>query len=759
MLAVLLWLAAVQALALAILPLTIRVFRPLPDRGYGLSKILGSTLVGYAAWLLSMLGFVSYTRPTVIVLSVATGVACWWVWGRACLGQLRLRWRLLATLEASFLLVLAAATFVRAYNPDIVGQEKFMDLALMNTFLTAPDLPAEDPWLSGFGVPYYYLGYLIVGLAARIAGTPPPIAYNLAVALVFATAFLGALVIVYAVVASVRANPPGRVDRTALAFGLLGAALVMLVGNLEAPLELLAARGWGDPGFWQAVGVKGLAANPSGGWLPVDGSWWWRASRVIPNIQPDGITEFPYFSFLLGDLHPHYMALSLDLAVVGLALAAWLDDRSPYDLPSSLVAAVTLAVLVAANTWDVPTFWALLLGASGLALWRHGGWRGRPPAALARAAAPFLCAPLAVAPYFVGYQSQPLGVGWVDERTPLPSLLILFGPALLLALLFAAWSLVRHGDSRLSFRGTGPRAVAGVVLLVVALIAVVEPTLALLGLAGTLVALAFRRWFRMDAEGGRPLASAALFCAWLALVALGILTTVELVYLRDLFGTRMNSVFKFHYNAWLLLALAGAAALGLIWAEPARDRRGTSWRWAVALLAVVALVPGSVYPLAATWTKSERFIGEPTLDGARFLRRRSPADWEAIQWLRANAAGRPVVVEAVGPDYGEHARVSTFSGLPTVVGWIGHELQWRGDQPEYGRRQSDVDAIYRAETPDELTARAGPYRARYLFFGSLERERYGANAERRLSGLLPVAFVRGGTVVYLLPAATEERPP
>jgi uncharacterized membrane protein len=108
------------------------------------------------------------------------------------------------------------------------------------------------------------------------------------------------------------------------------------------------------------------------------------------------------------------------------------------------------------------------------------------------------------------------------------------------------------------------------------------------------------------------------------------------------------------------------------------------------------------------------------------------------------------VVEAVGGDYSDHARVSTFSGLPTLIGWIGHELQWRGDRPEYGRRQQAVDSIYRATTRDEILRIAELYRVRYVFFGSLERAKYGPDVQGRLDGLLPVAYSRAGTTIYLV---------
>jgi uncharacterized membrane protein len=167
-------------------------------------------------------------------------------------------------------------------------------------------------------------------------------------------------------------------------------------------------------------------------------------------------------------------------------------------------------------------------------------------------------------------------------------------------------------------------------------------------------------------------------------------------------------------------------------------------------VAVAILIPGLAYPLGATWTKSNGFRGEPTLMGDRFLERGSAGDYRAIEWLRQNVQGRPVVLEAVGGDYSEHARVSTFSGLPTLIGWVGHELQWRGERPDYGQRQQAVDTVYRGTTQDEIMRVAEMYRVRYVFFGSLERAKYGPDAQHRLDRLLPVAYSRAGTTIYLV---------
>jgi YYY domain-containing protein len=589
-------------------------------------------------------------------------------------------------------------------------------------------------------------------LPAKIAHTPGPVAYSLAMVLVFATGFCAALTIEYGLVASVRAGDGDddrtvsgqRIDVSSLGFGLLAGTLTMIVGNLVGVFELIGARGWGSPDFWAAVGVKGLGPLESPTWLPVDGGWWWRSSRVIPNIPPDGITEFPYFSFLLGDLHPHYIAIPFVLLLVALAANRWLDREAWPDLPSLLLAGVGMGTLIAASTWDVPTFWGLYL----LALVADA-WCREPNGTKLLARMPALSLPVVVAftiavPYFVGYQSQPLGLGMVQDRTPFISMMILFGPALLVVAVFACWIASRRARSSDASRAELGRALLVVGLLMVGLSLAGEPMFALL--AATLVLLLATGWPRVVAPFARRSAPpAVLFCWLVATWAVCILIGTELIFIRDTFGSRMNTVFKFQYHAWLLFQVASGTALGLIWRA---QRRLNVWRGLALVVSIIVLVPGLAYPLGATWTKSNGFRGDPTLMGDRFLERGAPSDYRAIEWLRQNADGRPVVVEAVGGDYSEHARVSTFSGLPTVIGWVGHELQWRGEQAEFGRRQQAVDAIYRATTLDELTRVAEMYRVRYVFFGTLERAKYGPDAQGRLDRLLPVAYSRSGTTIY-----------
>src|SRR3954469_19910189 len=113
MVPVVLWLLAFQGLALVTLPLTVKVFGGLPDRGYGLGRVVGLVAVGWLAYLTAMLGFTAYVGPTVMILALVLGVALLSPWGGACIGAVRERWRLLAAEELIFLIVFGAATFVR----------------------------------------------------------------------------------------------------------------------------------------------------------------------------------------------------------------------------------------------------------------------------------------------------------------------------------------------------------------------------------------------------------------------------------------------------------------------------------------------------------------------------------------------------------------------------------------------------------------------------------------------------------------------
>jgi uncharacterized membrane protein len=237
---------------------------------------------------------------------------------------------------------------------------------------------------------------------------------------------------------------------------------------------------------------------------------------------------------------------------------------------------------------------------------------------------------------------------------------------------------------------------------------------------------------------------------WL-LIACGLTCVLlpEVVYVRDAFDNtsleRMNTVFKLGYQAWLLLGLTGTL---VFFAAVAWLPRWLWLGWRIALVPLLLLA--LAYPWAGTYVRKDGFKGSPTLDGLGWLRAGSPGDVGAIDWLRANAPGDAVVLEAAGKDYSPfgHARISTFTGRPTVVGWGGHEVQWE-HQP--GDRMQQVAAAYRATDPAVAKALLDRYGVRYVVVGPLERTDYGDAGVAKWDRLGRRVFDRDGTTVWEIP--------
>lgn len=695
MLSVLVWWLTISLFGEAAAPLAARVFPRFPDRGLAFTKPLGLLLFSYASWLATTAGLRHDWAMTLAALAMI---------------GLRYRWRATAVApsgerrraEAVFAVAFLFFCAVRALSPDIWGAEKYMDFAFFNANLRTRFFPPEDPWLSGAAANYYYFGYLVFADVARLTAVAPEIAYNLALATI-------AGFTVSAAVSIARAGGAG--------FGgaLLGGAALALLGNLDAALQILVER-------------KGLG-----------GFDWWRSSRVVPNT----INEFPFFSFLHGDLHPHVVALAIDLPLVGVVAAAWQEARAAgrralVEPVRMVVAALLLGMLALTNPWDLPVYF-LLAGVIGL----NRVWDLERPLTSAAPIALGLgalagAAVLSSLPFTVHFHAPFQGFGRVHAHTALGPFLVVFG----FLLAPPAGFLVERAIA--AFGGaeeTRDLVFAAGGFGYVALYVATGNAVAIL--TAILIVSALAEILGVQRDGDLALPLVFLAVASVALFA------CEIVFLRDAYGAelhRMNTVFKLYFQAWLFLALAlplfAARALEPLTAPAVR-------RGAVALLVAGAAVC-LVYPAAALTLRWRASPGL-SLDGLRYLERDHPGDAAAILWLRDQAEDRPVVLEATGDAYSYYARVSANTGFPTVLGWGNHEGVWRGADARIAARAADVQTLY--ETTDLGLARSllARYRVRFVFVGELERERAPAAGLAKFDehpDLFTRVFTSGGTSVY-----------
>ena len=856
MLASLSWWLVIQLLSVAALPLAWRLFARLPGRGYGLSKALGLLLASYILWMGASLRLLPNTIGGIVVaiLGVA-GVSLWLgrdglrrpdadASSRPLVAWLRRNWGLVLTTELLFAAVFAAWAAFRAYNPEIAGTEKPMEFAFINGILRSQFFPPQDPWLSGYAISYYYFGYVMLGLLIRLTAVDPAVGFNLGVALWYALTMVGAFSVVYDLVrlAKDRSQESGvRSQGAGIGFGLLGALFVGFIGNLEGVVEAVYRRGLVPLSWIKWLDIKQLTDSPpTGGWT---GGfwWWWRASRVIHDRDLLGnsvevIDEFPFFSFLLGDMHPHVLALPFVLLAIAGALNLFLAARERatpahesagggdgagvlgnlsaalHRLGQTLSAltglggtgillyALAFGALGFLNTWDFPIYVALatLAIGAGLAAADRLTWVVARRAAAAGLALGVL-GWLLYLPFYIGFQSQ---LGGVLPNLLFPSrfsqFVVMFGlflavmlpylitlsravpgrtwrrgtlfvfpwvfltPLFLMAAFIFVFAVLPQGRAFIQTVLDNPAVKAAVgdgsfgqLAGLAARLRVANPWTYLV-LAGLLSWVGGTLWALLSGAGQgsearrKEIGSPDLFA--LLMIGLALLLTfgVEFVYLRDLFGTRMNTVFKFYYQAWVLLALAAAFGLSRL------TGRDVSWALKAPVLALtLILVAASLfYPLAAIPSKAGEFRGKPTLDGLAYLRQGSPADVAAIEWLRVNVPPAVVVVEASGGSYSPEGagRISMSTGNPTLLGWDFHERQWRGaayDGLVAGRPEA-LDQIYRTARSEELPGLLEKWHVDYVVVGPLERRKFGLTdpALARFDRALRRVYDKDGVRVY-----------
>jgi YYY domain-containing protein len=252
--------------------------------------------------------------------------------------------------------------------------------------------------------------------------------------------------------------------------------------------------------------------------------------------------------------------------------------------------------------------------------------------------------------------------------------------------------------------------------------------------------------FALAAAADDALDQPARFWWLLVGLAVGLATVGELVYVRDAFAGspdyRMNTVFKFGYQAWFLFAIAAGCG---VFRPPRRLSGRPHPVWLAGLIFLVGCA--GVYTVAGAYSREGGFRSAPTLDGLHWLQAQAPGDVAAIRWLNANVQGAPTILEAVGPDYDPAGggRVSTFTGLPAVLEWPGHEAQWAHDQ---GTREQDVKTLY--TTTDLAASRAllQRYDVQYVFVGSLERAEFPPDGLNKFAQLGRPVFTDGATIVY-----------
>ncbi len=723
LLAALTWWLLLLAMGVSAWPLTAAIFRNMADGGWAFARLVGWLFIAYVNWLLASLGVANNGIPLLLAgwgLLLAVSLVLWRRGKAGGAATLRPRLRLILVEESVWLAAFLFFLGLRLLNPDLwqpwFGGEKFMELAFLHATIRTPHFPPYDPYFAGSTLNYYYYGLYLVGVLSQLSGIYPRVAFNLAIPALFAATVTGAFSL----------------------GSTLGRGFRMLAGGLAA----FMTAAWGNlAGFVQLV-----AALKESHWRHIPPYSYWDVSRVIPYT----INEFPYWSFLFADLHPHLIAIPFTILYLALVWEVWVGNDG---LLVSGAVGFLIGMLAVSNTWNLPLAVGFLLL---IALLRVA--RGRASSGfLLRVALSLVTSAVFYLPFFLHY--DPVGshgVGLAPGGNPLWPWVQVWGLFFLLAGCYLLIALPSH-----------PLRIGGHIIRLLLALAVLGTSFVLLRDGRVVASLLLLLWALSVVALWRWKSRERVFVASLLASAASILFVLEFIYLRDFLDGgewyRMNTIFKFGIQVWLLLGIG----VGVGVAEMRRlSRRWTAEkRAAFGYVFWLSLALGSVFLLAGTPARAiERFPGARpptgTLDGMAYMSVGSYRwkdltidlryDYEAINWLWGHVGDTPVIAEAPLDYYRAGAlRASSFTGFPTLLGQ--HEPEQRS-WDEVLPRQQEATMLFDTADPDVAWRIILELHVNYIYLGQIERGAYPHGVEKFdamvESGRLQVVYRNPGVTIY-----------
>ena len=670
------------------LPFTARLFSN-KILAYILAKPAGLLVFGYVVWLMSSFRLLDYQNwPLILSLFIASILIC---------GGLSYKFfsssfptKKIIIVEVVTIFAYLAYLFARAHNSAINGTERFMDMALLTAAGKTQFFPFIDPWFAGKTVNYYYYGSYLISLISNLGRLPYALSYNFALGLLYCESALLSAALVWTITASKK-------------MALAGAFLVTTAGTLFFAGCTIHAN------LIHSTQVCGYASS---------------TRLYTPSFI---INEIPSYSFTVGDLHAHLLALPFFLFNLILLYALGKLTKPGALLLTLLGLGLASSGLI--NTWDTITLSAIFVIIILVKIFQR----------------------------ISDHKHKSMGV-W-------PALEWLIGGIAVITLVFLLmWPFLRNFQSPVMGIGFDSSFVALHHLTNVQYPTPMQAELGMWGIFALGIVWAFVRlrkqlpdfWFLMA----------------LATVAAGIILGVEVLFIKDIYSVanppyfRANTTFKFGYHAWVLLSIIFAVALAELikrWA----DHKFFYTKYLGLGLLTVALIAGLFYPFQAIkqfyWSNS---LSNLTLDGADWMKQATLADWQTIDFINQNFQDRKVIAEAVGNSYTAYSRITTYTGMITPMGWQTHEWTWRLDAKAVARAKpgenvetgwgavakitDDIGQLYNTPNSADASQIIARYGISYVYVGDLERTAYPGLQEAKFGQLGSVVFESGSSRLYAI---------
>lgn len=719
---ILYWWSYLVGIGLIFLPLTRKIFADFFDNGYLFSKVLGVGILSYVVWLLAILKILPFYQETILLVLVLAIIFNLWFKSKSKFIPAKEtsnphQLTIYTFEEIIFLSALIFWSFIRGFQPDIQGLEKFMDFGFVNSILKSKYFPPADMWFAGGSINYYYFGHYVTAFLTKLTGIPSSITYNLMMATLFAFCFSLTFSLTANLLYLSQEKQKMKNLKIAIIGGILSGLLISLGANLHPAYY----------NFKMKVLKKPYCNGSFFYWYP-------DATRYIgycPDVDDKTIHEFPSYSFVVSDLHGHVLDIPFVLLFLALSLNLFWKIKCNENLTFNfsilnILLSLNLAIMFMTNQWDYPIYImvASLLLLAGL----YSYYQNFKKAFLSTISKIFLIllpSSLFFLPYLLNFQPIAKGIGLVWKHSLPHQLLILWGSPWFFGVTFIIILFgrkIRFGFKKESF---------------------VKLISRILG-----VKVEIKNPQQTQSRNDH-LIIADLFAISLFIASTILIIIPEIFYIKDIYIPsyhRANTMFKLTYQSFIMFSiLTGYIISRLKLYLSTSLLKKFLFTLYYSLFFMQMIYP--LYSIPGYYGKLE-FKDYKGLYGLSFLQKLYPDDYQAILWLNKNVKGQPVVLEAVGDSYTDYERISMATGFPTIEGWLVHEWLWRGSYDQPGKRASEVQQIYETNDPNTAKNILSKYQVKYVIVGTMEKNKYPNLNEDKFQKIGKVVFHHNTTKIY-----------
>tara|TARA_Y100001970_G_scaffold42421_1_gene52880 strand:+ start:15943 stop:18288 length:2346 start_codon:yes stop_codon:yes gene_type:complete len=726
----------------------------LKDRGWFISKIIGLLLISTFVWLIctfTPIPNLSYTWRYVFIIFISIGILRLinYEIRKEIINFIISNNKQIILLEFLFLLVFFIFLLLRIYDNNAIGTERPMDSMMLNSVFNSYHTPPIDLWMSGNKLSYYYFGYWIFAGFHSIIFTDTNNLYNLSFVLIPALSFISAVSFALSFIHISKKNQISFfkpfyliiITPIFLIFSSNFYGAVLLLDKLNiVPLSLL---NWLN-------GDKHLSISKYEYFIPQDFWWWWKSSRIINSYKNNQsvdftINEFPFFSFLLGDLHPHMISIPFFITTLLLFTSYFVSSKYLYltrKRPKiSYIFTILLILFIGStgfiNMWNLSFFvlFTFILIYFHIVINKFRIKLLLTSKFLLEITLVWVFGILIFSNFYFITSDSNISYPFIsiNEITTRPIHLIyvwVIPFAIIIPLLYYLFRENINIKSNIVFLNKKSNLILVIMFTITSLLwAVINLLISEQTMAQLLLSLMFFYIFFFPVlfiinnlilktiyknELQRLSYYLLLFTCFI------LLYLSELFYLKDIFDNRMNTIFKFHYQVWIVFSITSGITLKLLLSYNMKhiSKIILSFSFTILLISNIYFVTSSFL------TKiNEASNSTPNLSSINHLKNDS-YKYELIRYLKENSNYNDVLIEFVGQSYTKDNQISAETRVPTILGWIGHQLQWRSNNQEIFDRESDIETFYMTENSEEIKNIINKYSITMIILGPNEIEKY-----------------------------------